>query len=350
MSQMNENKREELLRTAFDWHERLSLDSATDADREALQAWLAEDYRHEDAFERAGAYSAAFDHLAPEDLSPDFARPLLVERVSLFIDAASNLFTRPATRWAVAGLALAAIALPTLMTGTQEAVIAPEPVELAYATSLGDQRTVSLPDGSLVTLDAKTKMTVTLFENVRQVTLENGTALFDVAEDQDRPFIVLAEDLTVTVKGTVFDVRNNGGVQRVGVSEGEVEASYPFVIDGQASSIKTRQSLIAGQQVMASADAGLSTLSAIDPERVGLWQNAILFYDGATLSEMVADANRYSERPIVLEIELDSEMESTVSGSFRTDDIPNMLSIMALSYGVIVDDEDPNRIVIRQAN
>src|SRR5205814_1675147 len=87
----------------------------------------------------------------------------------------------------------------------------------------GEQRTIQLADGSTVELNARSKVHVHLTDQRRDVTLIEGQALFRVAKDSRRPFVVRAGDAEVRAVGTEFDVYKKQSETVVTVVEGRVE-------------------------------------------------------------------------------------------------------------------------------
>ncbi|MEM8862594.1 MAG: FecR/PupR family sigma factor regulator, partial [Chloroflexota bacterium] len=109
-------KREQdrLLRRAFGWRNRLEDDNIRASDKKDFQRWLAQDYRHEEAFERAKTYVAAFDYLRAENLEPQHLKPLLIERVSSFLINTRSFVSRPKWRFSIAAFAVAIIIMPVV--------------------------------------------------------------------------------------------------------------------------------------------------------------------------------------------------------------------------------------------
>src|SRR5690606_5015875 len=85
------------------------------------------------------------------------------------------------------------------------------PAAKRYATKVGERLNVRLEDGSIVALNTATVLEVAYSPGRRDVRLVRGQALFEVARNHDRPFIVTAGDRRVTALGTAFDVRVDGG-------------------------------------------------------------------------------------------------------------------------------------------
>lgn len=76
-----------------------------------------------------------------------------------------------------------------------------------YATAVGQTRAVKWPDGSSATLDTDSAMAVQFRLRGRHVELKRGEALFDVAQNKERPFTVTVADHSIEAVGTRFSVR-----------------------------------------------------------------------------------------------------------------------------------------------
>ena len=114
----------------------------------------------------------------------------------------------------------------------------------SYSTGIGEQRTIQLPDGSTVELNARSRVKVRLTEGRRDVALIEGQALFRVAKDKQRPFVVRAGDAQVRAVGTEFDVYMKQAETVVTVVEGRVE-TYSGADGADAAAIL----LSAGEQL-----------------------------------------------------------------------------------------------------
>lgn len=191
---------------------------------------------------------------------------------------------RPRTRrWMVgaggfamaAGLALAVLP-PTLLSSPAQ----------TYVTGTGEHRKVTLEDGSVLDLNAETRLTVSFSRSGRRVELGEGEAIFDVAHDARRPFTVAASNRVVRVVGTQFDVRNRAGQLVVTVARGKVQ-----VRPDAAASAGHARLLTAGQR-LAVDQAGAETLQAVDPREALGWRTGLLVYRNRPLAEVVGDMNR----------------------------------------------------------
>ena len=169
-------------------------------------------------------------------------------------------------------------------------------------TAPGETRTVSLSDGSTVSLAGATRLTLDRREP-RAVSLVSGQALFEVIHDETHPFVVDAGDARLTDLGTTFDVTRVGGEVRVSVSEGIVRVD---VEDATAT-------LNAGDGVIAAA--GRLERRSVAPEDVGGWRQGRLSYSGERLAVVAQDLERALNRPISVSPALASRR---FSGSLTT--------------------------------
>ena len=318
---------------ACEWCVRVQDKDATDADRAALAAWLAEDQRHRRAYERVLKLWHMLGRLRIEDIDPGLRPP-----------RAGVLARFGRARVAVAAMLIiflaAALLLPRYL---------PAPPQIAgdtYRTGVGETRDLDLADGTRVTLGALTELRVSISAAGRRVWLAGGAAWFAVAPDAARPFTVQAGALSATALGTEFAVRGNGGVSRVAVAKGRVEVAYPL-LPGLPLPFKTRRLLAAGQKITVTPGRGLSPVSAVLPQDVGAWRARRLIYEGATLAELVADANRYHPRRIVLADDARVLGQKTLTASFDANHIDRMLRLLARSYPVEIDHKDPDTLYIR---
>lgn len=327
----------EITERAHAWRARIQDPDASAADRAALGAWLAEDPRHRRAYQRALAVWRRLGRLRLEDIDPDLRPPARPARARL-----------PAVGWrALAAALLLLVAGVALLLPYAPRSGPPELAGDTYRTGKGETRDLSLADGTQVTLGALTTLEVSLLAAGRRARLAGGAAWFAVAPDAARPFTVEAGALSAAVLGTEFAVRANGGVARVAVAEGRVEVAHPLVFLGLPLPFKTRRLLAAGQKIAAAPGRGLGPVSAVSPADVGAWRGQRLIYDGATLAELVADANRHHPRRIMLAHDARALAQKTLTAAFDARQIDRMLRLLTLSYPVSIDRNDPDTLLIR---
>src|SRR5581483_1498266 len=91
-----------------------------------------------------------------------------------------------------------------------------------YSTATGEERSVSLEDGSTLDLNSQSKVRVRFSTHARSVELLQGQAIFRVSKNPARPFIVSTDTTQVRAVGTQFDVYRKSGGTVVTVIEGRV--------------------------------------------------------------------------------------------------------------------------------
>ena len=197
-------------------------------------------------------------------------------------------------------------------------------------TAPGETRTVTLDDGSQVSLAGGTRLTLDR-RRPRDVDLESGRALFEVTHDEARPFVVQVADATLTDLGTVFDVTRLEDGARVSVSEGIVR------VDMQDAT----ETLNAGDGVMATS-AGLERRE-VAAQEVAAWREGRLSWTGETLDVVAEDLSRALNRPIAVS---PAVADRRFSGSLTTTtNAANQRARLARLLGVsIVEDGEGWRL------
>lgn len=205
-----------------------------------------------------------------------------------------------------------------------------------YATGRGEILRVPLADGSAVTLDSLSRVRVAYRKEERTIELLEGEALFDVAPDRSRPFVVHADQARVRAVGTSFAVslagRRSDGVE-VLVREGVVD-----VADAQGQVAPTR--LRANSRALASSSRGIR-IEPVQAEEVLqelAWREGLLAFNGDTLSSAVAQFRRYSDLPILID---DPQVGSRrIVGLYSASDPQGFANSVALSLGLVAERRD----------
>lgn len=183
---------------------------------------------------------------------------------------------------------------------------APRPAEAeTYASGHGEIDEIELADNSKVVLGAETQIVTQFLSAERRVKLLSGEALFEVAKDTQRPFIVETERGEVRAVGTAFVVRIDATGDRLTVVEGRVKVS-PKV--SSASKIRISRLADAGEQLVfgqssftGTAPAGFISKSVrVDSSRAVQWAHGTLVFNGEPLVDVIRTVNRYADRPVEL--------------------------------------------------
>ena len=322
------------------WDARLRSHDCSADERDRLSAWLRDDRRHREAFDRLQAAISALrdagDHPQLRALR-EGAR--LVE-----LRAARR---RSIGRWAVAA-SLGVVAVSAALWSLQRepaspgALPAPSPVaslnspaEGIWATTAREKRTIALPDGSSMTLNASTRVEAQWLPQERRIHLVSGQALFQVAKDKARPFIVTAGDRTVTAVGTAFDVLLSDRWQ-VTVLEGRVVVKEPRTSSNQWE-------LTPGQQLIA---VGGSTphVRTVNAGAEAAWAQGPVFFADESLPDAIKEMNQYSPQQIIAGPELSG---FRVNGMFRAGNQQGFVSALTTYFPIQATQDAQGRILLR---
>ncbi|MFC4312241.1 FecR family protein [Steroidobacter flavus] len=194
---------------------------------------------------------------------------------------------RRRNRWliaAAASTALAIVAYPIVskLSGSQH-----------YRTETGEQRSLVLKDGSHIQLNVRSELSTRIDDKLREIQLDDGEALFEVAKDASRVFRVRTPQAVIEARGTQFNVRVKEGETTVALLEGSVAVhrandSAPVMLTpGQALTL----SAVTKDEVRP-REANLDTVTA--------WTKRRLVFEDTPLTEVVAEFNRYSPQPILI--------------------------------------------------
>lgn len=200
----------------------------------------------------------------------------------------------------IAAAVLLALVGTVLLRGSDAPLAEPE----VYATLIGEQETVTLPDGSTVLLNTASRIEVMYSAKARHVVLLEGQALFEV-EKAEAPFVVQAGGSRTTALGTAFEVYLPAEGVRVTLIEGSVNV----LVAGEDTL------LVPGDQLRLSGQGRL--LTRVDLGRALSWQSGMITFTDVTLAEAAAEMNRYSETKIQIEGRV---AEERLSGVFRAGD------------------------------
>jgi transmembrane sensor len=205
---------------------------------------------------------------------------------------------------------------------------------VAYSTSLGEQRTEQLPDGTRIVLNTQTALQVRYSRQRREVTLKHGEAMFEVVHDAQRPFVVTTADGSVTDLGTQFLVRDEDGTALVTLLHGSVEV---------ASHAETKQ-LVPGEQAHYGANVAGISVRQVDSVTATSWMYGRLDFSDWPLAKVVAEANRYSAVKLRLG---DPRLAGLrVGGSLRTGDNAGIAAAIFAVLPVQVARSDAHEIVL----
>jgi transmembrane sensor len=293
---------------AADWYARLRADHVSELDAVRFRAWIAADPARRREFE---AIDALWEDLKAIEKSPEVLREreVIARRREQSGQGAPH---RRSLWWASAAAAAVLLVSATGLWFQQR------PVD-RYSTGIGEQRTVPLADGTVVSLNTATEIRLHFSPQRRDVELVSGQANFEVAKDPARPFVVTAGDRAVRAVGTQFDVYKTSENVIVTLIEGKVAVvptePQPVLAVGSAQAGPDEIVLAAGEQLLYRTKAVAVERRSADLPRVEAWRARKLDFNDTPLTEAIAEANRYSATQIVLDApEL---KDARISGRFE---------------------------------
>ena len=324
MSDQGLETKEGLRDEAVAWLVRVQSDAATAGDWAALSDWLEGSEARLAAFEEAELIVADLDARKAE----------IAERLPTSQPNVVSFPKRtpaPARRVWIGGAIAASLAVlvggPALWTASQGQSV-------TYETRPGETRRIALADGTRITLDGGSKLSVRLGWRKRQVEMGLAQASFDVAKDPSRPFVIGVGDQRVRVVGTEFNIRHDDKSVRVTVRRGVVEVAQR---DGQ-SPVR----LTVGEELRHEEGAARSEVRRVAPDGAFAWTQGQLVADNETLGDIVADLNRRFTTPIRIAPQVAGRR---FSGVIALDDQDAAVRVLAGYAGLTVDRENGEMVL-----
>lgn len=217
----------------------------------------------------------------------------------------------------------------------------------SVATEVGEQRSVNLSDGTRIQLNTETDLKVDFDDRVRRVVLRSGEAYFAVAHER-RPFVVMAGNRKVIAIGTSFVVRKSEQIDSpltVTLIEGRVAVAK----EGAADTLPPDK--LAGVTILKSGERlrlksdGQTQVDLPSMERATGWMRGQVIFDHTTLSEAVAELNRYG--PQLRLFVAPSAAQIKVGGSFRIGDSESFARAVAETYNLSLT-RRRNQLILRR--
>jgi transmembrane sensor len=283
-----QSDRQALIEEAASRFARLHSDAGV-AERDAIASWIASDPRRAVAFaqleaawetaERLKGVRPGFDTGAVDDIDPG--------------ESAEPAVTDPGRRrLLVGGLAAAAVATlsaPIIYSQLRD--------HSRYITRRGERKTVALPDGSTLVLNTASQISVAFDKGQRLIRLFEGEALFDVAHDPSRPFVVAVNSTRFRAIGTAFNVRLRRDIVELTVTDGIVgvrDEDHGDTGDHGAQVVAGRGAVVR---------KGTIAVTPLDRELLDqrvAWRDGVIALDGDTIEQAVEEFNRYRDHPMVI--------------------------------------------------
>lgn len=345
------------------WWTILQRNAPCPTQEKACQLWLEESPDHVDAYQTICAnYEAVLDlHDDPAFLSQRrlALRPQrsLFEKITIKLMGENLTFPQWQPKWLLLGLPI--VGLGAGVFALQFAPIGaispaqvnaridtlPAPATRDYRTATGERSTIELEDSSGLELSTETQVQVRMTRNQRALVLHKGQALFDVAKDPNRPFVVYAAGHQIAAIGTKFEVRVEGNDVRVTLFEGKLRVIEPAGLGSTPASRQPKIVSIMPQQRYDSADGVLETLTIEQSQRLLSWRSGRLDFESDALGDVVYEINRYSTQKIKL---VDPSLHHLlISGSFKVGSAQRFAEALTIAYPITtVASDNANEILL----
>lgn len=189
---------------AIDWVIKLNSGMATEQDKELARLWQNRSLSHRKAFAEAEQlWLDMGEALLPTEPAPMQMQAQAAARRPRYLDK----------RFRALAAAVVLFASIAPFTGLSDRWFSD------YYTGVGEQKNLTLTDGSQVMLNTDSALSVSFDASGRHLTLKRGQAVFNVAAEPNRPFEVATDTAVVKALGTVFEVQKEPESVRVTVTE-----------------------------------------------------------------------------------------------------------------------------------
>lgn len=338
------------------WLAKLDNDNPSSEDLQAFKRWVNTDKAHVAAFKKVAA--------AWDELNILTRLPMLLEQKALQCKEQTKEQNQKENRHQPAApifgitmvsfrhIAVAATIVMGVMLGLQQYFSSPQ--QATYWTAVGEQKTITLPDNSVVQLNTNSRMQLDYQGEVRAIYLHQGEAHFTVAKNPDRPFEVYAGTGLVRAIGTAFSVALNDNSDEINVvvTEGIVEIAPEIIspaispqantigIEASAAKVLADKPAIKNQRVSAGNAAVFDSDKVRTIEKVEqaemlqllAWQQGLLIFSGEPLEDVVAEISRYTDTKIIIKSEEARALR--IGGQFNVADTRAIFSALEKGFGL----------------
>jgi transmembrane sensor len=305
-----------------------NLKSGDRSDRAALDAWLRDSKLHVEAYLDITALDRQVDAL-DDSYRPDIESVLAaagakVHELRASTPSGTRTINRERSVWmlaaAIAGVAFLVVVAIVSHIGFSSS-------GQSYTTAAGERHTVTLPDGSTIEMNVDTSLRVEFDRQRRNIELRSGEAVFKVAHDTARPFIVRTPTAAIRALGTQFNVYQRQTTV-VSVLEGRVQVTtaHAEVPSAGTPEPDTRTNLAAGEE--AKIEPGkIEKREHPDVSKTVAWREDRLYVDDMPLEEIVREFNRHGG-PVRIRLEGIPAGAFHFGGNFNVTDPVSLADIL----------------------
>ncbi len=350
------------------WYLKLEEDAGDDHLREQFEQWIGQDPTHREAFNAVVDFWSHIDGLpeiqemratgidifnevsgpeesGPEEFGPQEKATIVNLRQKKPVKESLKI-RRSWQRWAVAAMILVVFSVGFNFYGSHLP-------EGTYQTARGEMQTIQLADGSTVYLNTDSKLITDFTDRTRKIELLRGEAKFDVAHDENRPFIVETSRGDIRAVGTSFNIYDREEAVEIIVFEGTVAVDHKKNrldgIDAPPKLSETAVLVTDGERIVV-FDNKVSIIraaNALELSQKNAWRNGKLIFRGQKLSDVIREMSRYTNRKIIITDDALSEMK--MGGAFDIRDFEALLHAIEDTFPVRIIRFTPYITVIVEA-
>ena len=201
-------------------------------------------------------------------------------------------------------------------------------------TNLANQQ---LPDGSSIFIDAKTNLNIEFYKGKREVTLNDGRVMFEVAKDENRVFIIKSGDINIEVVGTKFEVIHKKDITTINVEEGIVKTYFSsYFFDKQNEKLLTKENSI----TYSNFQGNINNQEKINPEKIALWRDNLISLNKVSLKDAFDEFSKYNDISTSFS---SKEVENyLITAEFSSTQLEIFLKTISKIYPLKIDKNDKN--------
>lgn len=307
---------------AADWLVKQQERTLTDTEQEQLEKWLQSDRNNQFAWQRAQRFISQIDTL-PKDI-------------------AYTVLNRPDDenrRLHIGKLALILASGP-LVWGSYK-TIETQQWTADYRTAKGQQKQITLPDGTTVKLNTATAFDISFNGKSRLLSLREGEIQVHTATTSSqelKPLIVQTQEAVLSPTEANFTVRQYNEMTRVGIVKGPLKVTPKFSNNAQGAFFDT------GHQIELSSHAFLSD-NALKSETTS-WLDNMLAVHNMPLKQFIEEVSRYHRGRLRVSPDIEN---IDVSGAFPLQDINIIFNMLSHTYPININSHLGNYWVTLEA-
>jgi transmembrane sensor len=214
------------------------------------------------------------------------------------------------------------VLLIPLDQGQKADLQASENVSFTRSTEPGQKLKFQLPDRSMITLNADSKLEYIENDSLRVVSL-SGEGFFEVAKNEEKPFVVNAGKLKASVIGTSFNISSREGMNETSIAlvDGRLKVELSDLQDIM---------LIPGEQAILDQGANVLKKDTWDYFQVFGWKEGVLLFKDAFFPDIINQLELWYG--VKIELNENKVLKKHYSGRFNNEPLSNVLESFSFIY------------------